>query len=341
MTSADYLASKQKNTLGANTSLYDWKMNSAGQDNIGKILLAILSFKRLHEKHNENYKGGILAIDELDATLYPGSQIKLLEAFRKFASQFKIQIIFTTHSLSILEVVCALQEDQNINGQINVVYLEKKDAKIKSVERLSFESIRHRLNVTVGKTKKITRIPTFIEDKEGECFLKALLKRRSSKLQCIDCTMGCGNLIELSQKKVPGFKFPNSLIVLDGDVRQDNSKMNRIKNLENIILLPGNVSPDRLIASFIHGLSDESPAWNRFPDGYNKTFVFLDYSLQDILNDRQKAKAWFKQQKEHWGRGGARMVNLWMQENKDAVKQFLNEFDTIAEKYNKALSLNF
>jgi len=304
-------------------------------------LLAILSFKRLQQKHNENYKGGILAIDELDATLYPGSQIKLLEVLRKFASQLKVQIIFTTHSLCILEVLCALQEDQNISGQINVVYLEKKDAKIKSVERLSFESIRHRLNVTVGKTKKITRIPTFIEDKEGECFLKALLKRRSSKLQCLDCTLGCDNLIELSQRKVPGFKFPNSLIVLDGDVRQVNSKMKKIRKQGNIILLPGNVSPERLIANFIHGLSDESKVWISFQDAYNKTFVFRDYSLQEIKDDRQKAKDWFNQQKEHWGSGGAKIINLWMQENKDAVKQFLMEFDEIAEKYNKALSLNF
>ena len=44
MTGVDYLASSQKNTLGVNTSFYDWKMNSAGQDNIGKILLAILFF---------------------------------------------------------------------------------------------------------------------------------------------------------------------------------------------------------------------------------------------------------------------------------------------------------
>src|SRR5690606_8361979 len=38
MTNISYLSSKQKNTLGVNTDYYDWKMNSAGQDNIGKIL---------------------------------------------------------------------------------------------------------------------------------------------------------------------------------------------------------------------------------------------------------------------------------------------------------------
>jgi hypothetical protein len=43
----NYLQSPSKNTLGINTDNYDWKQNSAGQDNLGKILLAVLSFKRL------------------------------------------------------------------------------------------------------------------------------------------------------------------------------------------------------------------------------------------------------------------------------------------------------
>src|SRR5690606_2728482 len=141
MTSVDYLASKQKNTLGANTSFYDWKMNSAGQDNIGKLLLAILSFKRLKDTHGNAYEGGILAIDELDATLYPASQLKLIEALRKFSSQLKIQIVFTTHSLNILEKVCEWQNDSKIQGQIRVVYLQKADAKVKAINNISYEEI--------------------------------------------------------------------------------------------------------------------------------------------------------------------------------------------------------
>src|SRR5690606_2647200 len=101
--STNHLESPDKSTMGINTDFYDWQQNSAGQDNIGKILLAILSFKRLKEKYPNEYKGGILAIDEIDATLYPGSQIRLLDALRTFSSKFKIQIICTTHSLSILD----------------------------------------------------------------------------------------------------------------------------------------------------------------------------------------------------------------------------------------------
>ena len=39
-----------------------------------EIILAVLSFRRLKEQYGKNYNGGILLIDELDATLYGFSQ---------------------------------------------------------------------------------------------------------------------------------------------------------------------------------------------------------------------------------------------------------------------------
>lgn len=117
--SSNYLQSSHKQTLGVNTDHYDWKTNSAGQDNISKILLAILSFKRLQEKFKDYYKGGILAIDEIDATFYSGSQIRLISALIKFASKFDIQIIFTTHSLTILEEISKFQDNKYYSGLKN------------------------------------------------------------------------------------------------------------------------------------------------------------------------------------------------------------------------------
>lgn len=42
-----YLEGVEKRTIGVNTPSYDWRANSAGQDNLGKIVLALFSFKRL------------------------------------------------------------------------------------------------------------------------------------------------------------------------------------------------------------------------------------------------------------------------------------------------------
>ena len=47
-------------------------------------------FKRLHDKYPRQYKGGILAIDEMDATMYPASQVELLKVLRKYASKLNL-----------------------------------------------------------------------------------------------------------------------------------------------------------------------------------------------------------------------------------------------------------
>jgi energy-coupling factor transporter ATP-binding protein EcfA2 len=334
MVKADYLKSKQKNTLGANTEFYDWKMNSAGQDNIGKILLAILSFKRLSENYNGDYNGGILAIDELDATLYPASQVKLLDALCKFAAQYKIQLIFTTHSLTILNQACKMQAEPKRPEQMKVIFLEKSDRKIKIIEDINFDAIKHKLNVTLGSPKTQTKIIVFTEDKEAQVFLKSLLKRKTANFRCLDCSLGCENLIELSKKKIPGFKFPDSLIVLDGDV-----KKTKIAKLSNILLLPGDSSPERILAKFLYELTDESAVWNKIATGYTKQICFNDFTIKEIRSDRDKAKKWFQFQSKHWGKGCVKAINPWIDANREEVDNFRISFQVIQEKFAKALSM--
>jgi len=337
MTSVDYLASRQKTTLGVNTSHYDWKMNSAGQDNIGKILLAILSFKRLGDKYGNLYQGGILAIDELDATLYPASQLKLLEIFRKFSSQYKIQIVFTTHSLTILKKVCEWQADTNILGQVRVLYLQRTDSKVEIVEKASYDTIRDNLNVAMGISQVKAKIPIFTEDEEGKTFFRALIKRRASTFEFFDCRLGCDELLELSIGKVPGFRYPESLIVLDGDVKKKTKKKNKIASAKNILLLPGGDSPERLIAKFLFDLSDTSCIWGMISPGYNKQFAFKNYAIDDIVVSRDDAKKWFKEQKQFWGKMCVKVINPWIKQNQSEVNCFIENLDKLVDDRSKRL----
>lgn len=68
------VSSVNKQSMGINTNIYDWNQNSIGQDNLSKIILALFSFKRLKEKYPDSYQGSLLAIDEIDATMFPASQ---------------------------------------------------------------------------------------------------------------------------------------------------------------------------------------------------------------------------------------------------------------------------
>jgi AAA15 family ATPase/GTPase len=343
ITDTNYLESPDKNTLGISTNQYDWRLNSSGQDNVGKILLAVLSFKRLKLKYPDEYTGGILTIDELDATIYPASQLKLLDALRKFSSDYAIQIICTTHSLTILERACELEAYNSTitkaKDQIKVIFLEKRDNKILIIQKISFRSIKHKLDVTItGVDKK--KISAFTEDRECIIFTKALLKSKATRLNFVDATFGCGTLVDMGTKKIPSFSFPEAIAFLDGDVRIQTALYKRIKTLENYIVLPGQHSPERLIADFLWELSDESEIWKKIDPHFTKQYCFKDYSLSDIQSNREKAKLWFNSHLKAWGSNAYKVINPWIAENKELADEFVNSFIKTYNKFAEQLSFD-
>lgn len=325
------LSSTDKQTLGANTSYYDWQANSAGQDNIGKILLSILSFKRLKEKYNGDYKGGILAIDEIDTTFYPGSQIKLLEALNKFASDFNIQIIFTTHSLTLLKKTSEYQEDAHKKSQIKLVYLRKQDKKVIIENDVNYKFIEAHLNVSLTGSPVIKKIDVFTEDSEGAIFVKSLLGTRRTKYLNFhtEVKLGCGNLIQLASSKVPSFTFPNSVIILDGDIK----KPKRINKIKNILLLPTQSSPEQIISDFLKNLPESDELWQKIDKTFTRQYCFQNISYKEVQNDRDKAKQWFNSHLKLWGQNANRVLNPWKQQNKELVNEFNSNFDDLFNKF--------
>lgn len=76
---------------------------SAGEDNLFIIISALVSLKYYFENiTSTNEIESVLLIDEFDATLHPSLQFKLLDIFRTYSSDYKIQIAFTTHSCMIM-----------------------------------------------------------------------------------------------------------------------------------------------------------------------------------------------------------------------------------------------
>ena len=77
---------------------------SAGEDNLFIIISALVSLRYYYANIISNNEiESILLIDEFDATLHPSLQFKLLDLFRQYSASYKIQVIFTTHSLSSVE----------------------------------------------------------------------------------------------------------------------------------------------------------------------------------------------------------------------------------------------
>ncbi len=127
-----YTKSINKKSFSPTTEKFDAYGISAGQDNIGQIILSILSFKSL-SKEDSDYDGGVLLIDELDATLYPAAQKNLLLVFDKYARSLRLQIIFTTHSSDILNFIVS-KNASRLKHKTNFVGLTKALGQVKIKE---------------------------------------------------------------------------------------------------------------------------------------------------------------------------------------------------------------
>ena len=335
--SASLLEGTNKQTIGITTDKYDWNENSVGQDNLSKIILALFSFKHLKEKYPNDYKGGILAIDELDATMYPASQRLLLKVLRSYASKLKLQIFFTTHSLSLLECVDDLidecsQKDAT-KGQVRLVYLKKQDSNIIINDKASFHNITLNLQVIQGKAKQKHKITVYTEDKENIIFAKHLLRGKTSQLNFIDIDFSCAYLTSLVSKKVPAFIEPVAIVIVDGDVRKEPQKMKSIAKANNILVLPTNMSPEQLTATFLHGLSDADELWENINEGYSKQVCFRDITYDEIWDDREKAKTWFRSQLPSWGRTASKVLTPLFKKYKEERNEFISEFEEMMKLY--------
>lgn len=208
---------------GVSDDTHDIFTNSAGEGNITRIILAVLSFKRLKEQYKKDYRGGILLIDELDATLYGFSQSKLIEYLWEAARDYKIQIVFTTHSPIILQAVNKLQRRERFDKGINlplyaydssIVYLEPQydeegkrtimPKNISTTSELSDVLKDINLSVPLGESK----INIYCEDTRAIAFLQYVLKNSLDinlelYMNFIDIDLGWTNYVQLAEKKVP------------------------------------------------------------------------------------------------------------------------------------------
>lgn len=249
---------------------YDHQSVSVGEDNVGQIIQAIFSFKRLKETYPD-YHGGILLIDEVDAGLFPAAQFELIKILTKASKQYDLQIIMTSHSPLIIEDVYdrSKQDDKSFK----TVYLTDTFGDIKTRSNLSWPDINADLHVKTIKVDKDINLPkvnVYFEDREGYDFFKQLIiDRKINKVlnPLGDVNISCSAILDLMARKIPEFTA-KSIIVLDGDVANDNGdNAKKAKKEKNLCLLPSLLPPDQMIFEFLYNLPPEDKYWendNRF-----------------------------------------------------------------------------
>jgi predicted ATPase len=304
---------------------YDAFGNSSGQDNLAQIMLALLSFRRLKKELKEQYTGGLLLIDEADATLYPAAQYQLMELMLKCARDFDIQIIFTTHSIEMISTLLNPKAKEFYHSS-EIIYLHNPKNTIEVVqEKTNLEHIIADLLHEVRLEAEKPKINTYLEDEEARLFLKGIIPREIKKeLEIKKFNHGASSYKSLLDEKFPEFR--KSLIILDGDKSNDK----QLKRHKNVLCLPGTVRPENIFHDYLDSLPREDNFWSSQLGGYDKQ-AFLNKKPANTI-DRTVMKEWFNREKIYWGKGGHKLINRWKIDNRLIIDKFNSDLKRKLER---------
>jgi hypothetical protein len=329
-----------KKTVGLNTSIYNALSNSSGQDNVSQILSAFICFRNLEKQLADNYPGGILLIDEIDSTLHPVAQKRLLETIVEECRKNYVQVCFTTHSLYLLEEIC-FKICHNKTDEINDIelsYLSNGGERYEIFPNPQFDFIKNDLKQEMAPFAGTRRITVYTEDSEARWFLNKLLLHFNflDSVNVLDhLTIGCNELRSLC--KADPIYFNEILCVLDGDAYKNNQEESA-----NVIFLPEKgKNPEQ---TFLDFLCDAQQTVVSF---YDQTDVRMNLLTREIFIekrenltkengklDREGAKKWFNEVLPYFDKYG--LFDYWLAANLEQTEcfkvDFMNAYNNIAKK---------
>lgn len=268
---------------------------SAGEDNLFIIITALVSLRYYYESiESSNDVESILLIDEVDATLHPAFQLKLLNLFREYSENYKIQIFFTSHSLSLIE--------KALDDHLNVIYLLDNITTVYRICDVDIFKIKTHLYQQTGESFCLShKIPIFMEDDEARLFWEIIkdylcendkegFARVSNHFHLVQASLGAENLKGIFDDSQLLRSTIRSICILDGDKEGNMSN--------NTICLPGKKSPERLIIEYAAKLfQSDAPFWvdrvvldcGFSKPWYRDNFLCDVSKLEDLIAERKEA----------------------------------------------------
>ena len=325
---------------------------SLGQDSLGVIITALASFAKL-KRENPNYEGGILLIDEIDAGFHPRAQIKLIQLIKKEAKSLNLQIIMTSHSLTVIQEVLKINDETARSGRNidSVVYIEDV-LRPKLMEYPTYENIKGDMLGILPAFDDITpQIKVYFEDKEAEWFFKKLLEieKFDSKscygydLTLVSAKLGCDNLRTLYT--IDDY-FKQVIIVFDNDVLLKDRITPIMEESKTILALPAIVddevdneeirTPEFQIYNYLSKILQniDHPYWNNLPHRYNIELIkdsIIDTFPIEAGKEKLRVvrKEWFKANVIHFEQ--TNLMTYFHKDNIEVITPFINDFKTAIE----------
>ncbi len=342
--------------VGFETDEYGALSNSSGQDNLSQLLLAVQSFARLKDVMGENYDGGLLTIDEIDATLHPAAQNLLIDYLVKQSQELDLQIVVTTHSLSLIE---HFEKYVDSSGNNKIIELERvspyaeNSGEIEVVDNPVISRYKNVLFQRMGELGPTTpKVKVFTEDDITRYFMRKIVEKFTDTsmnkyvrdLNFLETSMGYSSLFILFDSD-PDY-YQNSLAIVDPDVTKSDlarfapSLINTMKFNDkngNIFSIPGTKSIESSLIDYIIDNPD-SPVWNSAI--FRNNNITYDLMTQDI-NDNQIYKGPNKRgnisfQPKKWyeikRREADVITDYYLESNADEFSNWLSHVNHAAER---------
>lgn len=337
----------KKKGFGVNTKNYSAIANSSGQDNVGQILLTIYSFEKLKQSMGESYTGGIFLIDEIDATLHPSAQNKLFDYLYKKSKELKLQIVFTTHSISLLQHILTTHRLKSQNTSISLLYLTNARGTIEKNHNPTYRFIQNDLLSTYSGVNKEIAIPIMTEDDAARWFLTNffLLTPTPYKYRFISTSFGWKQITNLVSGDYDYYK--NQITILDPDIKQAENK-EKIKHslrgtrfkfeeeaseyTTEILSLPGTEPIEKIIWDYLSNLEDNNKLF--FDEEIEEAGItkrsLIENGPEVYPGNRglPQIKKWFED--HEWLADVT--IKYWFEDNIEAVNLFEASFNS---EYNK------
>ncbi|QMT39680.1 ATP-binding protein [Neisseria shayeganii] len=313
---------------------------SLGQDSLSSIVTALASFNYLKRTSPQTYSGGILVIDEVDAGLHPRAQEKLINLLHVQARKLNLQIILTTHSLTVIKTI--LSKNEHPGDKVNdVVYLQDSSFP-RLMENPTYTKIKNDMLVLAPFEDKLEKIKLYFEDDEALFFFKQILKYKNiihntdyfgKELELISLSVGCDILLKL-HKGDPYFQ--SVILIPDNDVFSGEANRKIIEDNPNICPLPNDSiftdntksterSPEMILYHFLQrkleGRDDDF--WKRMPGVYTSDYVRDRVMTLALNSNRDQNKKWFKDNVNFIEKSG--IIVKWCEENVIQVDIFLEK----------------
>lgn len=229
---------------------------SVGQDNVGNIISALVDLYILSS--TKDYKGALLCIDEIDVSLHPDTQLRMLNLMCALAKKLNIQFVLSSHSLTILKEM--LKKEKSSGDLYRVVYIKNPP-----VPQVTESKDYNMLKADMFGSLKFSKpkVKVYCEDDIGVRTFEMLMKSFKAVYRAIELNpnqgvlrnsndvsfqqmndkilsmrqmanflddtiiipvhLGCEELLKLN--KADSY-FKRVIIVLDGDARLKDMKLN-------------------------------------------------------------------------------------------------------------------